>query len=461
MTPISFATKAQPLIRQSPPINLQILIAIVGLTLLLFVFTLTFTFSPLNGEDYALTGQLDGLTTLERALWIVHRSVLQVSSWNARFGEQLSIFWLSVPDIYFTMANTVTFLSFGVLLALFSVEEKSWSISRITVATFLSIAICYMFWPRLEFFFWRTTAAGYFQPLTMTLLVVLFFHSSIFGNALIKNKIYLLAVLPLGFLSGFSFENIPPAVAPYLALRVFFQYRDRNNNFKPLTVLLIVYLVGWITLMFMPSTSFRADWYRIHMGTPPISIDYLLRQAVQIIKVFITTSSTLLGLLIILFFWCSFRHKESPLRNLDILALGLPALLCGGVLLVSPYIEPRAFSLAWAFVIIFIVRLIDRQLSYQLPRLFTVALLCITLASTCMSVVVFKAYFEFSEKVNSRFSYIKSFEENENCKTGVGISLIKTNWDARILNNREEWMVSNPDHLTNYFKCKIVIDDKK
>src|SRR5438034_9496279 len=72
-----------------------LLIAIAPL--LLALFAVTFSISPLNGEDYGLSRLDLGQPLLDRLSWITQKSAYQWLHWNARLGEQLSIFWLTMP----------------------------------------------------------------------------------------------------------------------------------------------------------------------------------------------------------------------------------------------------------------------------------------------------------------------------------------------------------------------------
>ena len=82
-----------------------VFLAISILTISLYMKTSSI--SPMNGEDYALTRIFENESFLSRLTWIAERSQQQMSEWNARLGEQLAIFWLSMPEIYFliTMAK--------------------------------------------------------------------------------------------------------------------------------------------------------------------------------------------------------------------------------------------------------------------------------------------------------------------------------------------------------------------
>ncbi|MEP9318841.1 DUF6056 family protein [Pseudomonas sp. LABIM340] len=448
------------LTNSNSPISTRHLISLVVACLLLGFFTLTFAFSPLNGEDYALTAQLDSLSAADRILWIIQRSALQITTWNARFGEQLSIFWLSIPEIFFTLANTLAFFAFSALIAMFAVEEKYWSASRLGIATFAAIALCYVFWPRMELFFWRTTAAGYLQPLVLTLAIALLFHSERARAYSLESNTRVAIAIILCFIGGCSFENIPPALIPYLAILAALRFRRKRADGPYMAAYMAAYLAGWAVLMLMPSTEFRTNWYRTHMGTPPISISYLLHQTAQIINVFLGATKGLLTALALTLIWCTVRYKANPLRNTDIVLLSIPAILCGGALLISPYIEPRAFSIAWILGIISIVRLTDKYIQRHSPRLYTLLLVGLSISAISAASIIFRDYLQFSQKVNARMEFIASEAHEGRCQSGIRIPIIQTNSDIRILNNREEWVRDNPGQISTYFKCKILIEEQ-
>ena len=186
-----------------------VFLAISILTISLYMKTSSI--SPMNGEDYALTRIFENESFLSRLTWIAERSQQQMSEWNARLGEQLAIFWLSMPEIYFLIASTLTFVAFNFLVS--SVYSGT---KEVIEKTAISICLIFLLWPRMEVFFWKTANAGYFQPIVLSLICIYFYSREEILTKLLESKINLTIVSIVAFLSGLSFENTPIAVSFYM-----------------------------------------------------------------------------------------------------------------------------------------------------------------------------------------------------------------------------------------------------
>ncbi|MDC6673862.1 hypothetical protein OEZ80_26195, partial [Leclercia adecarboxylata] len=129
------------------------------------VYIATAMVAPLNGEDFALTREMLGASAYDRLHWMGERSFVQITQWNARLGEQLAIFWLSVPRIYYVFASILSFVIYAGLVGIWSRDEgQSSSFSRSVI---YALALIWLFWPSYEVFFWITAQSAYFQPMIL------------------------------------------------------------------------------------------------------------------------------------------------------------------------------------------------------------------------------------------------------------------------------------------------------
>ena len=130
------------------------------------IYAITFSFSPMQGEDYGLTKHFTNESVFERIAWALSRSLTQIETWNARLGEQLSILTLSMPDVFFMFVATLVFLSIVIAI-------QNTIIEKINIFIFSSsIIVVLAFWPGMELFLWRTAITGYTLPMTITILTI-------------------------------------------------------------------------------------------------------------------------------------------------------------------------------------------------------------------------------------------------------------------------------------------------
>lgn len=444
-------------ISEQSMISSTTLLAAIFLFLLLLISALTFSISPTNGEDYALSKLFESANLFDRIGWALDKSTHQIQHWNARLGEQLSILWLAMPKAWFSIA-TILFISFFTfLLALISTPQEKWNIENLTLSSMLAIATCFMLWPRLEIFFWQTATAGYLQPMVLTLLLILPFHSSRACQRLLSSWPGTLAFVILAIVCGLSFENVPPSLIPYMACVTYTTHKKDNTFSRKLGLIILAYLAGWSALMLAPSTNFRTAYYIEALHIPAPSLNYYLWQAISVIQAFINSSAKLLITLfttIALAVYLKIKIWNQPVKYYFLL---IPAALCVASVIKAPYIEPRAFFLTWVILTIFTIRCLSEILAFA-PRKTAVAAICgLGLVSTGMATQVFSEYLEFARKVNSRSDFIITKRETRECQEGLSIQLIPVRNDIRILNNREEWVASSLTQVSKYFNCQLAI----
>lgn len=425
------------------------------LPLLMLLSVLIFSVSPMNGEDYALTKPFVDASFFERASWAIERSIHQSTNWNARLGEQLAIFWLAMPKAWFSVANLISMTLFTFLLALYATPQGKWSRNSIVLSSLLIVTAIFLIWPRLEIFFWQTTAAGYLQPLVATLLLLLPFYSPRARRLLLSTWTSTTAFALLGLFCGLSFENVPPALLPYMALITFFQFKEKSNSRLKLGLIALTYFVGWALLMSAPSTRARTAYYIQALNIPEDSIGYLIPKAFIVLQTFATVSYSLLVTLATVFLISLFLKTRPWRLSVEFYLLFLPAALCVASVIKAPYIEPRAFTLTWAILIIVIVRLAYNVLQSSPERLAQAATVFLGIVSVGFAGQVFVEYLDYSRKVTLRTDFIMERQNSNECKEGLTIRTIPNTSDIRLINNREDWVANNLPQVSNYYSCKL------
>ncbi|MBO2915920.1 hypothetical protein J5H46_23375, partial [Enterobacter sichuanensis] len=80
------------------------------------IYAITFSTFPLAGEDFALTKRFINQDLITRITYSIERSSRQIEMWNARLGEQLAIFNLSMPPTFFIFVSIICFLALSYIL---------------------------------------------------------------------------------------------------------------------------------------------------------------------------------------------------------------------------------------------------------------------------------------------------------------------------------------------------------
>ncbi|QLG94307.1 hypothetical protein HZF02_21240 [Pseudomonas yamanorum] len=444
-------------VSEQSSVSATVLPATIFLFLLLLIFALIFSISPINGEDYALSRIFDSASILDRAGWALEKSIHQYENWNARFGEQLSIFWLSMPKSWFTIATVISISLFSFLLALISTPEEKWSYKTLTLSCMLVASVCFLLWPRLEIFFWPTATAGYLQPMVLTLLLTLPFYSSRVCQRLFNHWSGTLSVAVLGLICGLSFENIPPSLIPYMAFITYINFKKKSRFTPQLILIILTYALGWSLLMLAPSTKIRTAYYISALHIPAPSLTYFFWQAVAVLQSFFNSTAQLL-IALIATIAASLSLKIKTWRQpTSFYLLLIPSALCVASVVKAPYIEPRAFFLTWVILTIFLVRCANEVLDSLSDRFAAIVVIIVGIISLGMAAQIFSEYSEYARKISLRTESIMMMQGTNACRDGFPIKLIPIRNDIRVLNNREEWVGSSLPQVSKYFNCKLTI----
>ncbi|ENF3154027.1 hypothetical protein ABQ642_000589 [Escherichia coli] len=406
--------------------------------IIFFIFFITFTNSPLQGEDFGLSRYFTSQGVIDRLIWAFYKSVNQITTWNARLGEQIAIYALSMPDLFFIFMASLSFLILPyVILKLCSDDVTYYKYSVFLLCMFA-------FWPGMELFFWRTVVAGYTIPMIITIFVCHYFININRIYSIRKSK-YFWLVPALGFLTGLSFENVPVATVFFMTSVLFL----KRKLFSRLSLIPLFTFLGWFVLILAPSTRYRSHMYNqwYHHGN---SLLYRIpERTLDVINVFFSTTWLL--------FYCSVAAviflARRRLMKLEHWLLIASAAMVSGTMIASPYTEARSFMFSWCVMISFIAYAI-LNIKNKMASIITSILIAVMSLS-----VGYKTYSEnisYNEMVRKRSDYIESLLNTDYCKIGIKIDLIKNKYDYRYVNNRDEWFYRNTTHLKEYYGCEFI-----
>ena len=410
-------------------------------------FVRIFHLSPLNGEDYALTAVFDGIGWAERLAWIVDRALLQAREWNARLGEMLAILWLSLPRTVFTLVASLSFVAFAHLLGqLAPVGRRSFA------RTLLALALVFALWPGMELFFWRTVHAGYFQPLVLTLGCMALYRDAAAVERLRDSLPRCAAACVLGLLAGVSFENTPVALVIFLLASLALTGRGAWSvrTLAPVAATAL----GWLALVTAPSTTHRRQFYAEVFAVPEFGIDYLLRRIDNVWSVFWGSSPALFVLSLVALVWlCASARRSEVLR---VLLLVVTAALVVASVVAAPYTEPRAFSLAWALMFAIVVGGVHYACE-RAPALRPLAAAA-ALWSLGTAWTVHGYYADFAARIAQRDRIIAAQASTPACESGIVVDEIRAAYPYRYLNNRDQWVRTNPAYMRMYYGCAVRVE---
>lgn len=438
------------------------LFALFFISDLLLINVFTFAISPINGEDYGLSRMIHGSTVCERLIWIVHRSWFQITHWNARLGEQLAIFWMEMPRVFFDVSFVLFYAIFIWIIA--RLASSRMVFRRTPEKSIIMMAISAIFvvllWPRFEVFYWRTGFAEYMQPLVLNLTILMIFstHKKIVDDI---KAIYFPILTVAAFAAGLSFENVAPGIFAYMTLVIYYDSRKYKFLSKKMIVLASCYLAGWMLLVSAPSTRMREHIYSRMYGSAQHNLDYYIGRILDVISVFWNSSWPLVLALVIstLFVICIGRFKH--LRAVYLLCVA--AFISNAVLIFAPYTDARAFVFTWVVMSVCCLAVIDLILPKTGKWRLIVGGMFVLFGFIAIgeAIGIYSYYFDFNNEVTARSDYILSHVGSSQCKHGLPISLIPSAASPRALTNREIWVANSLNQVSAYFDCKLVLSNEK
>lgn len=411
----------------------------------LILFIAVVIVAPIAGEDYGLTKHFTTENIFARISYAIDKSHIQIITWNARLGEQLSIFELSLPRWISLLIYSLSFVFFSATVGMLSSKNdgSKWKIVSAYVA-----GLTFLLWPGMEVFFWKTANSGYLQTMILTMLVAIPYAGEYNIEHMKKRRLKYSAYLIICLLAGLSFENVPFALAISLLSLCLWQKRKSLLNYIPIIVLLL----GWILLISTKSTLIRREYY---LHAYPHNINPLIHYTERfkdVVSVFLETSSVILTLSIISLCYL----KKLGLMTKYHICLIMASILVVGSMLASPYTEARSFLFAWCAMFSIICYAFSEAVErYQIRSISTILLM----ASFCFGVYTLIIYSSYGEKLAQRDKAILNSIGKEACIKGYPIKLIMDKHSYRYLNNRDEWYFYNASTIgSNYYNCKLVTE---
>lgn len=418
-----------------------LMVALAGLVL----YVATAMIAPLNGEDFALTREMVGQSPYDRLQWMAERSYLQITQWNARLGEQLAIFWLGVPKIYYVFASAVSFILFALIVGIWSREDGDQS--SFNRALIYAMALIWLLWPGFEVFFWITAHSAYFQPMILVMVLLSMYRTQEALDRLGRSNLRSFAALTLAVLVGLSFENVPPALGASIALVLLLRGRQYWTSRVILPILALA--IAWAVLVLAPSTGIRRAAYAAMYPADPNLMHYIGR-AMDVGMTLLKTSYLILfsAIAAAVYLWRAHGWRQ------QVLLIWSVSILTVATLVAAPYTEPRAFIVPWALWFVLVIAAVVRlDMRPSIRAVFAV----LSIVSLWFPFQAHLAYVDFSRSLEERDAYIRIIGRTNRCASGISVGHSIREYPYKYLNNREQWYVANPAYVSKYYGCTVHI----
>ncbi len=442
---------------------------IILLSFLLFFLTINFI-TPLMGEDYALLAfsPKDHLIGINDLIYkISTRIQYQMKNWNVRVGEQLSIIFGAFDKTLFNICNSIMALYYMYLVQLYAFKGEKRNINSRICSLVLTGSMIILLQPALgEIFFWRTGSTNYMWGLCLLLTFAFPLRCYVWGRGgedLIGQsfiKIWLLTIL--GFFAGFTNEN---TVITFWVLYVgVIAWNKLHRKKIPIWIVssFISFSSGFFYMLNARSTAIRIAYYNqiyeaneFHIENYFSRIPYIASRFFTDNKSYIIVAFTIICLSYTLMFY-KYRKKiydkKSIISRCEILELLFLTSISCGALIMSPYIETRAFLLPEFMLVACVVYYTDFILRDFENRIFfntIIPILLYTATILCMN-NIYNTYKEYNDFCVKREMAIEL--------SGSDIFYWGKYWgnpSNRILNTRENYLAGNEYYLETFFAKEI------
>lgn len=446
-----------------------IIIPMVIFTFFLVVNCVT----PLMGEDYALMAasrqELMTAGFAHKILLMISRIYQQMTMWNIRIGEQISILFGCFDKMAFNICNSICTMYYLYLVYIFAFKRRWKMNKRNIVYLVVAVTVILTMQPALgEIFFWKTGSTNYLWAICLLLTAALplrfyigYDTVDLVGNS--KGKLFL--ITSLSFFAGFTNENtVIYVILLYMGTIIFYIKKKKLPVWIYTSVTAL--LAGFICMYTAPSTRNRVAVYSQMMGIDSVGLkDYMIR-AGNVIVCFFTSNdiifiTTLLVLLVYLFLTITDKNVEKEekinclVKNDENFLLLLLTIVSCGALIFSPYVEIRSFLITDFFMLVCILyyleKILDRMQKYE--WLFTNALLCILLAAGIVEGgKIYITYHAYDRFVTLREDAVELYQKD----TPFFWGQYQADNTSRILTTREDWLMGNRDTLVDYYGKDIL-----
>lgn len=439
----------------------------------IYTFFLIINFiAPLMGEDLILVAfskNYEVLGIRDFLFKMIHRVYNQMTGWNIRIGEQFSIIFSCFNKILFDILNSLVALVYIWLVLQYAFK------TRVTLTKINALKVLIIFTLIIsaqpvmgEIFFWRTGSTNYLWAICLLLFFGLpiryyigYESRDIIGNSRIKAV--LLSIL--GFFAGFTNEN---TIAVFIVLYVgvcIYNYKKKRKTPIWIYASGTTLTLGFICMYEAPSTKIRVQTYKQIFGIEQVSLQDYFTRAQNIIQRFFSDNKILVIITVVLIvsdtILVMIRNREQlsekkriVLRRSENLGLLCVSAISCGALIMSPYVETRAFLLPdflmMACIVYYIELIVEsirkkrREFKYSLA--IAMLLIC-----TCQGITIFNVYNEYNQYVTLRDSAIELDGENSTFIWGE----YQKPYSSRILTTREDYLMSNETGLNNFYSHSI------
>ena len=428
--------------------------------------------TPLMGEDLALTvfpQNAESLSIAETLYLMWMRIYEQMTTWNIRVGEQTSIVFSCFDKVYFNICNSYAAILYISLIYQYAFKKKYSLNAKSTFFLLTTFSLILLFHPALgEIFFWQTGSTNYLWGLCLLLVAALplryyIGHTSIdiIGNS--KAKQFLLIII--SFFAGLTNENtIIVFISLYMGCII---YRRLKRQNIPIWIYLsgISLLAGFLVMLNAPSTAIRVQTYKRIFGITDVTMrDYIYRGRNIIIHFFSENKAYiyLTCIAIILYLICvivdrknsSDEKRKILISNSENLFLLLLSSLSCAALVMSPYIETRAFLLPDFFMLVCIIYYLEQILYFFQKMRTALAILLIIVQLIALSSVgrqIYQSYLAYNDFSHMREHLMKTTDKKE----AFQWKEYRAPYSGRILSTREDYLSDNPSVLARYYGRNI------
>ncbi len=443
-----------------------------AILLSIFSFFLTINIlTPYMGEDFALMPyypSTDVKSLAEAVDMIGNRIFNQMTWWNVRVGEQLSIVFGGMDKTVFNILNSIMALYFIFLVRIYALKKNTEAKISSTILTFCMIII---FQPSFgEIFFWQTGSTNYLWALCLLLTFILPIRLYI-GDEKIdiigKSRVRTFILTFVGFIAGVTNENTVGAF--WILYIIVIIYNKIKINKTPLWIFMsfVSYTLGLAFMLTAPSTKIRMQYYKQAYNIENIGFgDYILRAKDVVIQYCKFHYGYIALMIILITFGLVYRINSGKSffenKDFDLLILFVVGVISSGALVLSPYIEIRAFLLLDFMILVNLVyfaRKIDRIIYDKFDNNILVITRTIVLMSMLILTIgivkkmysTYKDYYEFCQ----RRDYCISTSNNKAEFWGGYYG----NWNSRYLNTREDYLMGNDKYLDEFYDKDIVVNE--
>lgn len=391
------------------------------LLVLFFLFYFIIIKMPLMGEDFAL--RTTNIYTSATISEIINKIISQMSGWNMRIGEQISIFFCSIDKSIFNLLNPMLTVLYFYLFYVFC--EGSLTIKSYKKAIFvilLAFSLIFLCMPVIgELFFWLTGSCNYFWACMIVLLFLIPYRLYLFNERIEfsrKKQIYLiLYTVFFGFFSGMSNENVSGTLLVMLTILLVarkFIFHRKNPIWSYIGFGSLI--VGTTVLLTAPSTALRIKFYNEIYQVKNVTMETYISRIENIIQSFFSSNSIIILFcisVIMLIIWV-FNWKRKKIVSTEdnkntwiCLFFLIVGILSVGAIVLTPYVEKRSFLFFMTLWFMFVIRLSMNYFS-KYEKIFIIVGIFIFSFSMLTYRKVYSEYSHFSREWEEVDTVIKS-----------------------------------------------------